>query len=72
MITEYLKVWKNLIFNVNQDMTVAVCNCNLSNCKSSTSPIPAQNKKENLTYGLHVSAALLYQLKKEDPYKPVR
>ena len=24
MITESLKVWKNLIFNVNQDMTVAV------------------------------------------------
>lgn len=24
MITESLKVWKNLIFNVNKDMTVAV------------------------------------------------
>ena len=24
MITESLKVWKNLIFNVNQNMTVAV------------------------------------------------
>ena len=62
MITESLKVWKNLIFNVNQDMTVAVVIA-IEAIANQAPPLPSPEQ------GLLVSAALLYQLKKEAPYQ---
>ena len=74
MIIESLKVWKNLIFNVNQDMTVAVVIA-IEAIANQSPPLPSPEQKEiggfrgMWTYGLLVSAALLYQLKKEAPYQ---
>ena len=47
MITENLKVWKNLIFSVNQVMTVAfvIATEAIAN-QAPPPPFPAQNKKK--------------------------
>ena len=48
MITESLKVWKNLIFNVNKDMTVAVVIAieAITN-QAPPSPLPSLEQKKN-------------------------
>ena len=49
MITESLKVWKNLIFNVNQDMTVAVVIAieAIANQAPPPPPLPRLEHKKN-------------------------
>lgn len=57
MITESLKVWKNLIFNVNKDMTVAVVITN-----QAPAPTPSQprtKKKLGVSGGCEPMASLL-------------
>ena len=45
MITESLKVWKNLIFNVNQDMTVAVVIA-IEAIANQAPPLPSPEQKK--------------------------
>ena len=45
MITESLKVWKNLIFNVNQDMTVAVV-IPIEAIANQSPPLPSPEQKK--------------------------
>ena len=63
MITENLKVWKNLIFIVNQDMTVAVeiATEAIANQASAPPPcFPAQNQKKlGVSGGCEPMASLL-------------
>ena len=66
MITENLKVWKNLIFIVNQDMTVAVeiATEAIANQASASAPpppcFPAQNQKKlGVSGGCEPMASLL-------------
>lgn len=46
MITESLKVWKNLIFNVNKDMTVAVVIA-IEAITNQAPPAPSQPRTKN-------------------------
>ena len=62
MITESLKVWKNLIFSVNQVMTVAVVIATeaIANQAPPPPPFPAQNKKKmGVSGGCEPMASLL-------------
>ena len=45
MIIESLKVWKNLIFNVNQDMTVAVVIA-IEAIANQSPPLPSPEQKK--------------------------
>ena len=47
MITESLKVWKNLIFNVNKDMTVAVVIAIEAITNQAPPPLPSLEQKKN-------------------------
>ena len=47
MITESLKVWKNLIFSVNQVMTVAVVIATEAIANQAPPPLPSPEQKKN-------------------------
>ena len=60
MITESLKVWKNLIFNVNQDMTVAVVIAIEAIANQAPPPSqPRTKKKLGVSGGCEPMASLL-------------
>lgn len=62
MITESLKVWKNLIFNVNKDMTVAVVIAIEAITNQASPPPPSQprtKKKLGVSGGCEPMASLL-------------
>ena len=60
MITESLKVWKNLIFNVNKDMTVAVVIAIEAITNQAPPPLPSlEQKKLGVSGGCEPMASLL-------------
>ena len=59
MITESLKVWKNLIFNVNKDMTVAVVIAIEAITNQAPASQPRTKKKLGASGGCEPMASLL-------------